>query len=293
MYIKLYKKFRELWKDKPNKTTPVTAEAMMHIEQGIFDNSINSQELLWKMQELEARVEALEPVNIVSWADGTDEEIVAMVKALHSGRITVEDTSWQVGDERTMYLSGIESEYFGSLSSQTATLVILHRGGKLFEDGNECHFVVGMKEMFFSQNSMNLEATNAGGWDACGIRQPINNDFPKMLPESLLPIFSKFQNITAIGTGEETTISIDLFALAAEKEIIGTNKHANSTAESDLFQFDYYVSPANHRIKGGVGWWTRSSADSSPLGFCYIDNSGNSKTDNAMSSHGISLFGCI
>lgn len=35
----LYQKFRELWKDKPDKTTPVTAEALNHIEQGIYDNS--------------------------------------------------------------------------------------------------------------------------------------------------------------------------------------------------------------------------------------------------------------
>lgn len=35
----LYKKFREQWKDKPDKTTPVTAEALNHIEQGIYANS--------------------------------------------------------------------------------------------------------------------------------------------------------------------------------------------------------------------------------------------------------------
>lgn len=37
----LYQKFRNIWKNKPNKTTPVTAEALMHIEQGIYDNSAN------------------------------------------------------------------------------------------------------------------------------------------------------------------------------------------------------------------------------------------------------------
>lgn len=37
----LYEKFRDLWKDKPDKTTPVTAEALNHFEQGIYDNSQN------------------------------------------------------------------------------------------------------------------------------------------------------------------------------------------------------------------------------------------------------------
>ena len=41
----LYQKFRDLWKDKPDKTTPVTAEALNHIEQGIYDNSANIVEL--------------------------------------------------------------------------------------------------------------------------------------------------------------------------------------------------------------------------------------------------------
>lgn len=35
----LYQKFRDIWKNKPDKTTPVTAEALNHIEHGIYDNS--------------------------------------------------------------------------------------------------------------------------------------------------------------------------------------------------------------------------------------------------------------
>lgn len=41
MSFTLYQKFRDIWKNKPDKSTPVTAEAMMHIEQGIYDNSAN------------------------------------------------------------------------------------------------------------------------------------------------------------------------------------------------------------------------------------------------------------
>ena len=37
----LYQKFRDLWKNKPDKTTPVTAEALNHIENGILKNSEN------------------------------------------------------------------------------------------------------------------------------------------------------------------------------------------------------------------------------------------------------------
>lgn len=37
----LYQKIREIWKDKPDKSTPLLAEDLMHIEQGIYDNSAN------------------------------------------------------------------------------------------------------------------------------------------------------------------------------------------------------------------------------------------------------------
>lgn len=37
----LYQKFRDIWKDKPDKTTPVTAKALDHIEDGILKNSEN------------------------------------------------------------------------------------------------------------------------------------------------------------------------------------------------------------------------------------------------------------
>lgn len=37
----LYQKVREIWKDKPNKSTPILAKDLMHIEQGIYDNSAN------------------------------------------------------------------------------------------------------------------------------------------------------------------------------------------------------------------------------------------------------------
>lgn len=37
----LYQKIREIWKDKPDESTPILAKDLMHIEQGIYDNSNN------------------------------------------------------------------------------------------------------------------------------------------------------------------------------------------------------------------------------------------------------------
>lgn len=296
MDLKLYEKIREIWKNKPDKSTPVFAEDLMHIEQGIYNNSLNCAELLKKIEDLESRVQALEPVNIVSWSDGTDAEIVAMAKALRDGRISVEDTDWAVGQERTVQLSSIESESLGNHADQTQTLVILHKGGKLLENGQECNFVVGLKNCLAEGFGMNEENTSEGGWDACRMRTGCNEDLIKMFPEDLRPAFVKFQNITADGAGSiATKTSIDLFALAALKEIKGSN---TVTGEGELFQFDYYVTSSHRAKKAGDNganliYWTRSTMNESGFIGLNSNNNASSSSYTASGSAGISPFGCI
>lgn len=45
METQLYEKVHEIWKDKPDKTTPVWGEDLEHFEQGIYDNSANIKAL--------------------------------------------------------------------------------------------------------------------------------------------------------------------------------------------------------------------------------------------------------
>lgn len=300
----LYEKIREIWKNKPDKSTPILAEDMMHIEDGIHKNSLNCEELMEQIQKLDARITALEPLEIVSWSDGTDIQITKIAQALRNGTISAEDLDWEVGQERTVRLSAINSNTFGNHVAQIQTLVILHKGGKLLESGQECSFVIGLKNCLangdrLEEFGMNSSRTNSGGWDECRMRPGCNEDFIYMLPEELRPAFAKFQNITADGSGNTTKISIDLFALPAEKEVLGDNQYASSTAEADLFQFDYYATSANIIKKAGNNgnasvWWTRSSAYNKTDGFCRIDENGK-ETDYsyANTTRGIAPFGCI
>ena len=305
MYI--YKKIREIWKNKPDKSTPILAEDIMHIEDGIHNNSLNCEELLGKLETLDKRVKKLEgggDVDIVSWSEGTNAQIAAMAQALRDGTIRVEDTDWEVGQERTVQLSAIQSANFGNHVEQTQTLVLLHQGGKLLENGKECSWVVGLKNCLTNGASiegfgMNANNTNVGGWDECRMRTGCNEDFVNMLPEELRPAFVKFQDITADGSGATTKTSIDLFAFPAEKEVFGTNSRANSTAEADLFQFDYYAASTSNRIKktGDNGsyctWWERSPRSGNNANFCYINAAGNADIGNASLTIGLAPFGCI
>lgn len=265
--------------------------------------------LMDEIDKLKARLDALgngdagegddsSDVKIVSWADGTDAEIAAMAQALRDGTISVEDTGWEVGQERNVQLAAIESDTLGNHAAQIQTLVLLHKGGKMLENGNECSFVVGLKNCLADGTTlegfgMNSSSTNTGGWDRCRMRTGCNEDFVKMLPEDLRLAFAKFQNNA---TDNEKTVSIDLFAFPSGKEIFGDSTTAQY-ADEESFQFDYFVV---NKVKtaGNDGsnsvWWSRSKRAANTGGFLCISASGDEVLYAANNATvGISPYGCI
>ena len=246
------------------------------------------------------------PVKIVTWADGTDAEIVAMVNAADEGRINLADY-WSVGDERQVTLSAMEATGVGeSHVEQTVTFVLMNAGGKTLVNAtpsgrSECSFIVGMKNGLAEKGYMNSSDTNNGGWDECARRTWCNNVFKNSIPSTLQEIFKQHHNVTS-WSGSSTRDSTDYFALPAEKEIFGSVSEANATAESSLTQFQYYVTPANRLKKAGGGqtydlWFSRSRDDSSPNMFCVVNNNTDPTYqpggDYASDANLISPFGVI
>ena len=71
-------------------------------------------------------VENILPIEIVPWATGTDAQIAKMIAALDSGKITVADTGWQIGDEREVSLAAMEATGVDeSHEAQTVTFVLM------------------------------------------------------------------------------------------------------------------------------------------------------------------------
>lgn len=246
------------------------------------------------------------PFNIVTWADGTDAEIVAMVNAADDGMINLADY-WSVGDERQVTLSAMEATGVGeSHVEQTVTFVLMNAGGKTLVNPtpsgrSECSFIVGMKNGLAEKGYMNSSDTNYNGWDGCARRTWCNDVFKNAIPSTLQEIFKQHVNVTS-WSGSSTRDSADYFALPAEKEIFGSVSEANATAESSLTQFQYYITPAN-RIKnaGDSGssdfWFSRSRDDSSPNMFCIVnaitDPSHQPGADHASDANLLSPFGVI
>ena len=254
------------------------------------------------------------PPKIVTWAGGTDEEIVAMVEAADRGEINLADY-WAVGDIRTVQLSAMSATGVGeSHAAQQVDLVLMHAGGydlnaAVASGRTKCSFVVGLKDSLAEAGYMNSSKTNSGSWNGSARRTWCNNVFRNAIPSTLRAIFKQFKTVTAqTYNGSTNQTSVDYFALPAAKEVFGGSassagygtRYSNLTEFNALFQFDYYKTRSN-RIKklGKTGetnfWWERSPYYSDSRHFCSVDSNDNgSAWDNIASiSIGIAPFGCI
>ena len=242
--------------------------------------------------------------SLVTWAGGTDEEIVKMVQLADAGLINLSDY-WAVGDTRTVQLSVMSATGVGeSHEAQEVDLVLMHAGGYDLNEAvasgrTKCSFIVGQKDSLATAGYMNSSKTNSGSWEGSARRVWCNNVYKNALPSTLLPIFKQFKTITAeTYNGSTNQESVDYFALPAEKEIFDSRTYSNETEFNALFQFDYYKTTSN-RVKklGKTGsayfWWERSPIYNAPTGFCNVYNNGSGSGSAASYPRGLAPFGCI
>ena len=160
-----------------------------------------------------------------------------------------------------------------SHAAQDVKLVLMHAGQYPLSGGGTANFVVGLKDCLSEGGKMDSgDNGDVFGWDTCTRRTWCNGEFKNSLPPTLLPIFKQMQTIAANGSGVTAVTSDDYFALAAEKEVFGTNKYADSTVELNLFQFDWYKTASNRQKNKGS--WSRSHYLKSGFFFCYTSHDG-------------------
>ena len=243
-------------------------------------------------------------LKIVTWANGTDEEITRMVKAADSGKIKLSDY-WSVGDTRKVELSAqsysVDGLAYGTaISKQSVDLVLMNAGGKTLTNGKTCSFIVGTRDSLvnstpYGWDSMNGEGfdmstgTNNGGWAKCPRRTWLNYVIPKALPTTLSGIFKQFTNSNNSGG-----YSTDYFALPSEYEVFGKNTYSGETSGT---QFTWYKTSSN-RVKTYGGstcwWWVRSVVSGYSDLFCRVGYDGSAAGNNSFYHYGgLSFFGCI
>ena len=232
-----------------------------------------------------------------SWAKSADAKVADTVAAADAGTIKLTDY-WKSGNKRTVKLSAMEtiSGIRDTHAAQSVEYVLSDPGHFTLANGKKCNFTVIQKDCLNEDGEMNTTGTNSGGWDKAPRRTWCNTTYRNALPASLKPIFKQFKVTTANGTGSGTTVSIDYFSLFSEKEIFGTTRDADSTAESANTQLDYFKTSSN-RIKKTNGsaylWWDRSPDSVNSYGFCNVRSDGSAGGDFAGDTYGVAPFGCI
>lgn len=232
---------------------------------------------------------------IVSWADGTWEEIAAMIEAHDKEEINLYD-HWKVGDEREITISEMEeTPLYEGHAEQPVTLVLVDKGD------DSIHFIWQQKDGLSDEDGdgergfINAQWTNKGGWRDSIRRAWCNEVYFKALPEGLQKIALSRENKTSEGGRSKTIVTTsDRCFLPAEVEIFG---EAIFSVEGKGEQWEWYRDEAN-RIKHEAGgsayyWWERSPVGSSATAFCFVSNLGTANASYANGTFLLAPCGCI
>ena len=235
-------------------------------------------------------------VDIVPWATGTDEQIVALINAHYEGEVNIYDIpGWEIGATRTINLSSISG--IGYAKSRVEMVLMDTRSKTLATPINghtNCLFVVGVNGIV-GENGIDPQ-NDAMNWSECFIRDWCNGEFKSAIPSTIRPIFKQFKN--SYFSENNIFQCDDYFTLPSEKEILGSNQYSYN-GEGEIFS--WYKTTANRKkLDGNYGksYWTRSPSkyiSSYNKNWIYIDSAGSrsESNNNEITGYGISPFGVI
>lgn len=272
----------------------------------------------------------LKVVKIVTWADGTDAEIKALIQAADEGKCDLyQDAGWRVGDTRNMYFSNRTNSLANpqQISSKNHTVILMDRGisqkyvtvntykDRNMNDRNYPSFIVGLLNLETSPSKVDSTSGLTINWGNSGLRSQLSADgFYNALPTDIKSIAKQVKvpyNTATQDSGSTTTVN-SYVAIPAAREIDGgngdtTNDTASGTYNKSGFeknvtkQLSYYATAAN-RIKVTYGtskqeYWTRTIGRYCPttsggktVYFCRIDMNGTRQEGGAYSNPANRLY---
>lgn len=253
-----------------------------------------------------------EGLKIVTFADGTDDEITKMIEAHYAGKINIGDY-WAVGDKRIIHhnamaatgvseshkandyayvIIGIEhDDLVTAINGKTKAAITIQTERMLYLDttteynssydtSHECGY-------------MNSSNTNSGGWEDCARRTWCNNVYKKCLPTYIQNMIKQVKKLTSVG-GQGSTIktSNDYAFLPSEIEIFGSTTYSFS---GEGTQYQYFKNATANRYKkpryssdyvSGY-YWTRSPHSGDSYSFCIVNRVGSTGTISASGTYGV------
>lgn len=261
-------------------------------------------------------------LKIVTFADGTDEEIAKMIQAHYNNKINIADY-WAVGDTRSVSLSAMSSAMVGeSHRAQTVQFVIadfehdtLARGigprskaaitllqkDCLMDAANASNPVNGHHNT--ENGYMRGSSTNVGGWDSCARRGWCNDTYFKALPATWRSMVKEVIKYTGKGgaalSGTQSTS--DKIFLPSPIELSGST---DGGVDGEGTQYQYYKNAranrykmpkwdaSNSRYLSSV-YMTRSPKASNTYEYCYVWADGTLISQGPANNAGIAPMLCI
>lgn len=256
-------------------------------------------------------------LKIVTFADGTDEEIAAMMQAHYDNKINIADY-WAVGDKRSVNLSAMSATYVGeSHRAQTIEFAIADFGKDELSTPINGHTMAAitltqvncLMDATSASNSnngsndtekgyMNSSNTNVGGWKDCARRKWCNEVYYNALPSVFKSMVKEVNKKTSAGNQSNTiNTTKDKAFLLSESEIYGSTTYSKAGEGS---QYEYYKTTANryklpkwNSDRVSHIYWDRSPYGDSAAVFCSVYVSGGAGYDNASYACGFAPCLCI
>lgn len=254
-----------------------------------------------------------ESLRIVTFANGTDDEIVKMIEAHYAGKINIKDY-WAVGDVRSVKLSAMTNAGVGETHKEQNVEFVI--GGFDHDDlatpvngHTKVAITLLQKDCLTDGNGagssdaeigyMNSTDTNSGGWMNCARREWCNEVYYNALPQWLRSVIKTVVKKTSAG-GQSSTINTtnDKVFLASEIEIFGSTTYSFSGEGS---QYQYYKNVTSNRYKKPVWksgsssntYWERSPYSEYSSYFCIVDSDGRGVSSRASYGRGVAPCICV
>ena len=262
-------------------------------------------------------------VEIVTFADGTDEQIAAMLEAYYNDQISWDDMGWAVGDTRVIHLDAMSAPNPNSSNTWAAqditVVIVAHDHTDLATPINghtKACITVQTKEVLNNCASSYNDAghiyvngdssydTTFTKWSNLYMRTFLNSNVYNAFQSDFKSIIkaSKHYRHTAYNTSASEQVTDNIF-LPSYPEIYGTVScnYYTVTDPVEGTQFEYYASDdTTRKIKYGnnngvangtaQSWWSGSpsSTDTSSHGYtwCRVDAGG-----SAIHTYGGSALG--
>ena len=218
---------------------------------------------------------------------------------------------WAIGDCKEVTLNGKVSDGL-TLTNYSAWVYIIGFNHNSEREGNGIAFQgfkatkngipVCLSDSGYNSNktsgtwfNMNNTNTNSGGWQASLMRENVTPLIKAAFPADLKAVIKTSTIFTATDTGDiELTATEDEVFLLAEYEVFGTRTNASTQEPNYLKQYAYY-SAGNSKVKyrhdstgSAARWWLRSPFSISSDRFCVVHDRGDTNSNTAYRSIGVS-----